>query len=229
MDNRRLGDSKSDRKDFIYYILKQGEHYDLSQDEVIVNAALFMCEFSMPLVCLCLISDSVAGSETTASALSALTNFLLRHPHCYTKLKNEVRSKFNSEEEITLSAMEDLPYMNACLEETMRMFPPAPIGFLRTIQEQGDVIDGHKLPGGVSNEICSTYGHVRKANIWETAVSVSTWCASHSSDNFKDPDNFVPERWLGDPQYHSDKKLASRPFSLGPRGCIGKEYVPSDC
>jgi hypothetical protein len=39
---RRLQDTKSDRKDFIYYILKQGEHYDLSQDEVIVNAALFM-------------------------------------------------------------------------------------------------------------------------------------------------------------------------------------------
>ena len=40
--SRRIQDSKSDRKDFIYYILKQGEHYDLSQDEVIVNAALFM-------------------------------------------------------------------------------------------------------------------------------------------------------------------------------------------
>ncbi len=39
---RRLQDSKSDRRDFIYYILKQGEHYDLSQNEVIVNAALFM-------------------------------------------------------------------------------------------------------------------------------------------------------------------------------------------
>ena len=39
---RRLEDSKNERKDFIYYILKQAEHYDLSQDEVIVNAALFM-------------------------------------------------------------------------------------------------------------------------------------------------------------------------------------------
>jgi hypothetical protein len=39
---RRILDTKSDRKDFIHYILKQGEIYDLSQDEVIVNAALFM-------------------------------------------------------------------------------------------------------------------------------------------------------------------------------------------
>lgn len=40
--SRRLQDTKSERKDFMYYILKQGETYDLSQDEVIVNAALFM-------------------------------------------------------------------------------------------------------------------------------------------------------------------------------------------
>ena len=40
--NRRLQAKGSDRKDFIHYILKQSEVYDLSQDEVIVNAALFM-------------------------------------------------------------------------------------------------------------------------------------------------------------------------------------------
>jgi hypothetical protein len=40
--DRRIENTKSTRKDFIHYILKQGEHYDLSQDEVIVNAALFM-------------------------------------------------------------------------------------------------------------------------------------------------------------------------------------------
>lgn len=93
---------------------------------------------------------SVAGSETTASSLAALTNFLLRNPRCYAKVKEEIRTRFKSEDEITLSAMDDLVYMNACLEEGLRFFPPAPIGFLRTIQEQGDVVDGHHLPGGVS-------------------------------------------------------------------------------
>ncbi|KAH7037429.1 cytochrome P450 [Microdochium trichocladiopsis] len=200
---KRMQNTKTDRKDFIHYILKQGEHYDLSQDEVIVNAALFI----------------VAGSETTASALAALTNFLLRHPRVYAKLKDEIRSTFADEEDITLAAMDKLAYLNACLEEGLRMFPPAPIGFLRTIQPQGDVIGGYQIPGG-------------------TAVSVSSWCASHSADNFRDPDSFVPERWLdsssaatSDPEscaaaaapYKTDKKLASRPFSMGPRGCIGKD------
>jgi 3-methyladenine DNA glycosylase AlkC len=39
---RRINDTKTERKDFTYYIMKQAEHYDLSQDEIIVNAALFM-------------------------------------------------------------------------------------------------------------------------------------------------------------------------------------------
>jgi hypothetical protein len=34
--------TKTDRKDFTHYIMKQSEHYDLSEDEIIVNAALFM-------------------------------------------------------------------------------------------------------------------------------------------------------------------------------------------
>jgi len=183
---RRM-EKNSDRKDFIYHILKQSDHYDLQQNEVVVNAALFI----------------VAGSETTASELGATTNFLLENPRCWTKLQQEVREKFASEKDITLQAVMDLPYLNACLEEWLRIFPPAPIGFLRQIQNGGDIIDGHVIPGG-------------------TAVSVSSWCAHHSPENFRNPDSYIPERWI-DSEYKDDVKGASRPFSLGPRGCIGKE------
>ena len=93
---------------------------------------------------------SVAGSETTASSLSALTNNLLRHPDIYCKVKQEVRSAFPSEDQIKLEAVVNLPYLNACIEEGLRVFPPAPIGFLREVQTQGDTIDGHEIPGGVS-------------------------------------------------------------------------------
>ncbi|KAH6680155.1 cytochrome P450 [Halenospora varia] len=191
---RRLQDTKSERKDFMHYILKQGEHYDLSQDEVIVNAALFI----------------VAGSETTASTLASLTNNLLRHPEVYAKLKKEIRETFAFESDIKLAVVNDLPYLSACIEEGLRIFPPAPIGFLRTIQEGGDTVDGMHIPGG-------------------TAVSVSSWCAHHSPTNFKDPDSFIPERWLKGTGYDDDQKLAHRPFSLGPRGCIGKDMQSVIC
>jgi cytochrome P450 len=180
---------KTDRKDFIHYIMKQGEVYDLKQDEIIVNAALFI----------------VAGSETTASSLSALANNLLRHPQVYDKLKAEIRGAFKSEDEICLEKVMELQYLSACIEENLRILPPAPIGFLRSINPGGDTIDGVFVPGG-------------------TSVSVSSWCAHHSPSNFRDPDSFIPERWLEDnKEFQDDKKLASRPFSLGPRGCIGKD------
>lgn len=40
-------------------------------------------------------------------------------------------------------------------------------------------------------------------------------------------DKFIPERWLGDPRFDSDRKDAFQPFSHGPRDCIGKKYVIS--
>jgi cytochrome P450 len=94
---------------------------------------------------------SVAGSETTASSLASLMNNLLRNPETYAKLKREIRSTFKSESEINLSrCMEELPYLTACIEENLRVFPPAPIGFLRSVNSGGDVIDGNAIPGGVS-------------------------------------------------------------------------------
>jgi cytochrome P450 len=45
----------------------------------------------------------------------------------------------------------------------------------------------------------------------------------HNPKYFKDPEEFVPERWLGDPRYENDRREAAQPFSVGPRNCIGKK------
>lgn len=45
--------------------------------------------------------------------------------------------------------------------------------------------------------------------------------------NFALPDEFIPERWLGeDPRFAGDKNKAFEPFSYGSRNCIGKKYAP---
>jgi cytochrome P450 len=44
----------------------------------------------------------------------------------------------------------------------------------------------------------------------------------HNSDYFALPDEFIPERWTGDPRFASDNKEAFQPFSVGARNCIGK-------
>ena len=59
----------------------------------------------------------------------------------------------------------------------------------------------------------------------QTAVSAPHYPMYVSPLNFKDPLDFVPERWMGDERYAGDRKAALQPFSNGARDCLGKKYV----
>jgi cytochrome P450 len=82
--------------------------------------------------------------------LCGLTNHLLRNPNILDRLKKEIRDAIKTEEELVIANLINLPFMNACIEEGLRIFPPVPIGLLRTVPEGGSDIDGHVVPGGVS-------------------------------------------------------------------------------
>ncbi|OCL04417.1 putative Averantin oxidoreductase [Glonium stellatum] len=186
---RRLDNDQIEHRDFIWYMLRQKEKFDLKQDEIIANSAFFI----------------MAGSETTATVLCGLMARLIWNPTKYSKLVEEIRTAFKHKDEITYQAVTDLEYLNACIEEALRVHPAVPPGLLRTVPDLGDFIDGCWVPGG-------------------TTVSVGGWAASHNPDNFRDPEEFIPERWIDD-YYANDSKKAMQPFSLGPRGCIGKSLA----
>ncbi|GAB1207970.1 hypothetical protein APSETT445_006707 [Aspergillus pseudonomiae] len=59
----------------------------------------------------------------------------------------------------------------------------------------------------------------------QTSVAVASWAAYQSSSNFKDPQLFLPERWLGPGQGEEDVKAAMQPFSVGPRACPGRSLA----
>lgn len=59
----------------------------------------------------------------------------------------------------------------------------------------------------------------------QTSVGVAILASQRSPSNFKYPDSFIPGRFLGDPEFDSDKRHALQPFSLGPRNCLGRKYV----
>lgn len=159
----------------------------LSDAELNSNAVLFI----------------TAGSETTATTLSGLTYLLLQNPKALRRVTEEVRARFTSGEQITISAVQELPYLKATIAEGLRHFPPVPTGFERKVPAGGEVVSGYFLPEG-------------------TSVSVAHWAAYHSERNFKNANAFVPERWMGDPTYENDKREWCQPFSFGPRNCLGK-------
>lgn len=117
-----------------------------------------------------------AGSETTATALSGVTYHLLINPTVLRKLQDEIRGKFATYDEITLTAVNDSPYLIATLSEGLRTFPPAAAGFGRVCPKGGESVSGYYIPEG-------------------TVVSVSHHAAYRSERNFKNPNAFVPERW----------------------------------
>ncbi|KAF6812515.1 trichothecene c-15 hydroxylase, partial [Colletotrichum plurivorum] len=148
----------------------------------------------------------VAGSETTATLLTAATYFLARNPDSLAKLAEEVRSAFQSEEQIDMISVQNLPYLLAVLDESMRLFPPVPAGSPRMAGEGGDTILGRHIPEG-------------------TTMDVWQWSVYHNPDHFDRPEDFVPERWLGDERFANDAKRAFQPFSVGPRNCLGKNLA----
>lgn len=155
-------------------------------------------------------------TETTAHTLAIATHLTLTHPDIYHKLKEEIRGRFTKNEEITIDAANELEYTIAVLTEALRFLPPVPAGFSRKVPEGGATVSGHYLPGNVSALFHIPRGELC-ADLRQTGVSMTHYAAYRSERNFKDPDLFVPDRWLGAERYKDDNRATFQPFSFGPR------------
>jgi cytochrome P450 len=140
---KRLELSKA-RPDFISTIQGQG---DLNQERAMAIEEL---DINMSVLIF-------AGSETTASGLAAIIRILLQNEHHMSKLVREIRSAFVSESEINLASAGRLQYLNACVDEGMRLCPPVSIGVPRVVPPSGDTICGQWIPGGVSELATTLY------------------------------------------------------------------------
>ncbi|GME38957.1 putative cytochrome p450 protein [Neofusicoccum parvum] len=139
-----------------------------------------------------------------------LTYLLLKNPDKYKRLVDEVRA-FRNESELTIDTVRHMKYLVACIEEALRMYPPVPLGAFREVAQGGNEILGEYLPE-------------------KTRLAVIHWSAYYSPKNFKDPEAFLPERWMldepGFDEYHAyDKREVLQPFSYGPRNCLGKNLA----
>lgn len=92
----------------------------------------------------------LAGSETSATLLCGVTFYLLTNPDSLQKLTNEIRNSFSSTADMTLRSLTKLPYLQACLDEALRLYPPVASTLPRLVKPQGDLVNGQFIPGGVS-------------------------------------------------------------------------------
>lgn len=93
----------------------------------------------------------MAGAVTTATFLSGVLYYLGHNRQALKRLQDEMRSTFPSIEAITSKALLTCVYLNAVVEEGLRIHPPAGAAHLSRIVPQGGcVISGRFIPEGVS-------------------------------------------------------------------------------
>lgn len=208
MVDRRLAQGDIDKADIWSFVLNQKSR-NLSLDEMHSNGFGFM----------------IGGGETTSTTLSGLTYLLIRHPKVMQRLVKELQQA-----QVSLntpwSDLARLEYLNACITETLRIYPPAAAGLARITAPGGTVICGRIIPEGVSPTVLFIRSpRTRLTCPTQTIVYVSQFAASRSPAHFHQPDQFHPERWLpeADKVFNNDDKDVVQPFSVGPRNCLGQQ------
>ncbi|KAK7981327.1 cytochrome P450 [Apiospora saccharicola] len=158
-----------------------------------------------------------AGADSVTTAMAAAFFYLSRNPACYARLAEEIRSAFGRGNEIREgSRLAGCRYLRACIDEALRMSPPAPANLWRqqVAEDEPLVIDGRFIPRG-------------------TLFGVNLYALGHNAAVFPEPFAFKPERWLpldddGTAEAKQDETARKAAlegfsaFSIGPRNCVGK-------
>jgi cytochrome P450 len=149
------------------------------------------------------ISMLVGGSESTSSVISWVIHFLLLYPEHFQLVVEEVRSKFALDKVIThAECREELPYLEACIYETLRCIPTASTSFPRISDNKAITVKGIYIPPSV--EI------------------VTNKCAAHiHRESWVDPYDFKPGRFVD----NNEAKRNMLSFAYGTRICIGRNLA----
>ncbi|EKM50334.1 uncharacterized protein PHACADRAFT_264951 [Phanerochaete carnosa HHB-10118-sp] len=163
----------------------------------------------------------IAGADTIATAMSHVWAFLLRNPACLERLRKEIDAEFSLGDDIDFAKLANMPYLNACLNEALRVLPPVLAGLQRRVEPGtgGKMVGPYFIPEG-------------------TQVSPIAYTIHRNPDNFSPlPNVFWPDRWLSQEMYtlpsgetlpadavHTNRD-AFTAFSQGPMACAGKSVA----
>ncbi|KAF9093149.1 hypothetical protein BGX27_001654 [Mortierella sp. AM989] len=207
--NLGLDDERNESKDLMSILIKGNENVGSEQDGMLSDTELKDQ----------IMTFLVAGHESTAVTMVWVLHALSRDPEIQTRLRNELLTEIGKPEAgktPSYEALNALPYLNACIKETLRLWPPVPVNSRYTAQD--DNILGYDIPKGTPVYIATAAMHRLKSVYGE------------------DAEEFNPERWI-DPAMLADglktktkfvtpdMHWAYLPFLFGPRSCIGSKFA----
>ncbi|KAL9113019.1 MAG: hypothetical protein Q9227_002884 [Pyrenula ochraceoflavens] len=147
----------------------------------------------------------IAGAETASSSLTFTLLLLVNNPQALAKVSQELQTAFPSlDETITKEKVMSLPYLEAVINESLRLMPPAVNGMPR-VADRDLELEGYLIPKG-------------------TMITAHPYTLQQNPLYFgPDPHLFNPDRWLSSPSQTAEMHKAFLPFSAGSRNCIGKK------
>ncbi|MGA8872288.1 MAG: cytochrome P450 [Candidatus Acidiferrales bacterium] len=144
----------------------------------------------------------IAGHETTSQMLSWTWYALSQNPAIEAKLHDELRGVLGGRVP-EVADLQRLPYLQAVMNESLRLYPPAYI--LARMAIEPCQIGGYDIPLG-------------------STILLAPWVTHRDARFFDDPDTYRPERWL-DGLMQKLPAGAYFPFGDGPRRCIGQGFA----
>lgn len=151
----------------------------------------------------------IAGTDTSAEAMQWAMAELLNHPEAFEKVRKEIELVTNNVRLVDESDIPNMPYLQAVVKETLRLYPPGPVTTWECSRHCK--INGFDVPP-------------------KTAVAINLYAIMRDPDSWDHPNEFLPERFLqqqddDDDDYLSDgnkrMKFNFVPFGGGRRGCPG--------
>ncbi|XP_032665497.1 uncharacterized protein LOC116841545 [Odontomachus brunneus] len=152
----------------------------------------------------------LGGFETSSTAMSFIAQEIAANPDVQEKLRQEIDDALkNSTGKVSYETINHLEYLEAVINETLRMYPPI------FMVERLSVKD-YELPPTLPGE--KPFILKKGIPVWAPVYSIQ-----HDEKYYDDPEKFRPERFLGNNTYHNTPYFV--PFGLGPRMCIANRFA----
>ncbi|XP_050716925.1 cytochrome P450 3A41-like isoform X2 [Eriocheir sinensis] len=184
------------RGDFLDLLMEARENSDNPDSKLVMSD-------------LCMVAQSVlfitAGYETTASLLAFSSFLLAKNKDQQDRLRDEVRQMVAEHGGVTYQGLMESKLLEACLQETLRIYPPAAV-------TERCCTKTYTLPG--------TDLTLKPGNI----VEVPIWSLHHDSRYWPDPEAFIPDRFLPENKANI-RPFTHLPFGMGPRNCIAMRFA----
>ena len=192
----RFGEEAIVRRDMLGSFIKHGMSQEVLESETLTQIS--------------------AGSDSTATALRATLFLIATHPIAYGELVRELLATLRAGR-LTRPVLKDsearqLPFLQACIQEGLRLCPPITALLFKDVPAGGDTIDGKHVPAGTQIGF-NFYGAMRDKAVFGL-----------------DADLFRPERWLpnggrSDAELTRMREVHPLIFGSGRFGCLGRNVA----